>query len=395
MKESDFSVIHLSTGHLGGAGLAARRLNQQLNELNINSTFYALQNKDFDPSLNENSIQRTIIKRFFSKIVALGEGKLSSKVFFSPLSINTLPKNFGEEIVDKKKTILHIHNWFNLLNFKQIYKLNKMGFPIIITLHDQRTMTGGCHYALDCNNFEKECANCPQLRRGQRGIPQLTWRRAKHTFEKMNSKFALIAPSNWMLQEARRSSLLKNIWIEFIPNTLGPFFPKLESHGSANSMPLKLGIASMNSNSYIKGGDLVKKLEIAVESKKLPIEFIYLNSFAQDDCGIRSFWQNIDYLLVLSRAENSPNVIHEAKQNGIPVIASNVGGITELLFDDYDIGIDAEDLNPAKITLVFENLLKSQKPFLQKIQMQDKFNLYTEGSLSSHINLYTLITKSF
>ena len=184
MKETDFSVIHLSTGHIGGAGLAARRLNQQLNELNINSTFYALQNKDFDPSLNENSIQRTIVKRFFSKIVSLGEGKLSSKVFFSPLSINSLPKNFGEEIVDKNKTILHIHNWFNLLNFKQIYKLNNMGFPIVITLHDQRTMTGGCHYALECNNFEKECADCPELRRGQRGIPQLAWRQAKHSIEK-------------------------------------------------------------------------------------------------------------------------------------------------------------------------------------------------------------------
>ena len=394
MKETDFSVIHLSTGHIGGAGLAARRLNQQLNELNINSTFYALQNKDFDPSLNENSIQRTIVKRFFSKIVSLGEGKLSSKVFFSPLSINSLPKNFGEEIVDKNKTILHIHNWFNLLNFKQIYKLNNMGFPIVITLHDQRTMTGGCHYALECNNFEKECADCPELRRGQRGIPQLAWRQAKHSIEKIDSKFALIAPSNWMLQEARRSSLLKNLWIEFIPNTLGPFFPKLELHGRANSMPLKLGIASMNSDSYIKGGDLVKKLEIEVESRKLPIEFIYLNSFAQDDSGTRSFWQNIDYLLVLSRAENSPNVIHEAKQNGIPIIASNVGGITELLSKDYDIGLDAGNLNPAKITEVFENILKSQKPLLQQIQMQNEFNHYTKGSLSGHINLYNLITKS-
>ena len=138
----------------------------------------------------------------------------------------------------------------------------------------------------------------------------------------------------------------------------------------------------------------MKKLEIEVESRKLPIEFIYLNSFAQDDSGTRSFWQNIDYLLVLSRAENSPNVIHEAKQNGIPIIASNVGGITELLSKDYDIGLDAGNLNPAKITEVFENILKSQKPLLQQIQMQNEFNHYTKGSLSGHINLYNLITKS-
>ena len=40
---ADWEVIHISTGHEGGAGLAARRLNSALNAKQINSKFVALE----------------------------------------------------------------------------------------------------------------------------------------------------------------------------------------------------------------------------------------------------------------------------------------------------------------------------------------------------------------
>ena len=49
MAKHDYTVIHLSTGHLGGAGLAARRLNSQLNAAGVDSRFYALGRSDFKP----------------------------------------------------------------------------------------------------------------------------------------------------------------------------------------------------------------------------------------------------------------------------------------------------------------------------------------------------------
>ena len=37
-----------------------------------------------------------------------------------------------------------------------------------------------------------------------------------------------------------------------------------------------------------------------------------------------------------SRGDNSPNVIHEAKQFGLPIIATDVGGNNELVKNDYN-----------------------------------------------------------
>ena len=65
-----FKVIHLSTTHTGGAGLAARRLNQSLNILGVESVFLALSRLDFQVKLNEVSIKRNFTTKFLSGIMA-------------------------------------------------------------------------------------------------------------------------------------------------------------------------------------------------------------------------------------------------------------------------------------------------------------------------------------
>ena len=388
MTQEDFSVVHLSTGHLGGAGLAARRLNAKLNKAGINSKFFALGQSDFTPALNEFLILRKPLKRLASALLSSFQPRLSSKILFSLFSVNAIPKGFENNFPDRQKTILHIHNWFNLLNIKEILRLYNLGFPIVITLHDQRTMTGGCHYSLDCNHFESDCNNCPLLQIGLNKIPKLVTKNASRHFRNMDSRFSIIAPSHWMLSEANKSSLFKDKSTIFIPNTLDT----IRNNFSPDSNPLKthirLGVASMNTLIYVKGGDLTKELEIEFKEKDLPFKFLYMNEFPQDIDGRLEFWKNIDFLIVLSRAENSPNVIHEAKQLGIPVIASKIGGITELLDEDFDIGIEEEDLNVSGILAKLRMVPDSKRTDSGRKQMQERFRQYTDCSIKEHIALY-------
>jgi glycosyltransferase involved in cell wall biosynthesis len=44
-----------------------------------------------------------------------------------------------------------------------------------------------------------------------------------------------------------------------------------------------------------------------------------------------NFWKNVDVLIVPSITENFPTVIAEAAYRAIPVIATNVGGIPEMI----------------------------------------------------------------
>jgi len=95
----------------------------------------------------------------------------------------------------------------------------------------------------------------------------------------------------------------------------------------------------------------------------------------------------IDVLLVPSRADNSPNVIHEAKHFGIPVIATAVGGITELLDPNFDELIPIDQLSAPVILGLLNNWhIKNRK--LNSTRTQHRFATYTSNSVNDHIDLY-------
>src|SRR5690606_33020719 len=76
---------------------------------------------------------------------------------------------------------------------------------------------GGCHYAADCRKFESGCGACPQL--GSSAPRDLSWRsaRAKEKLWHLQRRVA-VCPSRWMAESARRSSALRGLPVEVIPN---------------------------------------------------------------------------------------------------------------------------------------------------------------------------------
>jgi glycosyltransferase involved in cell wall biosynthesis len=204
-----------------------------------------------------------------------------------------------------------------------------------------------------------------------------------------------IAPSKWLKDEALSSLLLKNKRVVFISNTLGILTMPEESVKKSSSETravLKIGIASMDKSAYIKGGDISSEIEARIAARNLPIKMIYLSQIKDQEDSKNEFWGKIDYLLVASRAENSPNVIHEAKHFGVPVIASDIGGISELLCKDYDIAIAANDVNSDKILEILTELRNSKQP-VSNIAMQESFSKYVGASIESHKELYLSILK--
>jgi hypothetical protein len=97
----------------------------------------------------------------------------------------------------------------------------------------------------------------------------------------------------------------------------------------ATGKKILIGIASMSTTSYVKAGDIVAELLNSEEIRNIGIEFLILNQIPQQD-QFKKFWQEIDCLLALTRADNSPNVIWEALSLRIPVISVNLGGIPEI-----------------------------------------------------------------
>jgi len=78
--------------------------------------------------------------------------------------------------------------------------------------------------------------------------------------------------------------------------------------------------------------------------------------------GRTTFMNSLDVFVLPSLAEGTPNSIIEAMAHGIPVIASEVGGIPDILGDDAGIGVAPGD----STALANAMLLLSNDPELRK-----------------------------
>ena len=111
------------------------------------------------------------------------------------------------EIIPDAIIVLFMHKF---LNFKNLYELNKLtGAPILLYMMDMAPMTGGCHYAWDCNGYMKECGYCPALYSQQlNDQTHINYLFNKTYIEKTN--IIPIAASEWQFLQLDKSSLFKN-----------------------------------------------------------------------------------------------------------------------------------------------------------------------------------------
>lgn len=388
-----FKVLHLSSSHTGGAGLSARRLSFALNEKGINSFFLALENAGYSPGFNEFSYRRSVSVKTLSKLNSLLSKMLMKDTYFSIFSVPSMNIDDVIKMGDPDNTIVHIHNWFNLLNTKSVERVLNRGYYVVFTLHDQRLFTGGCHYSLHCTNYLENCAKCPFLRTGFKEVAEINRRRMEALLTKYKKQVTIIGPSNWIVEKAKSSRTLKDFDVTHLQNFHGILdnrVHKARQIAKKNRNNLVIGVATFDKKSPLKGGKIISEVQRSLKSQNSQIEIIYLSDITDSDTKYLDFWSQIDYLLVLSTADNSPNVIHEAKYFGIPVIGSKVGGIPELLDpkNDHTIEINSNQISE------LESLLKSIESssiHIDTLGSQNNYNILSKVHLQKLINLYKKI----
>ncbi len=372
--------MHLSSSYTGGAGIAARSLNRALNSAGINSTFVSISKRGYELEEDELSINRNILETFGSRVVTKFQVSVNTEMLLTPISLGLtgLDTYLGSQV--PRETIIHIHNWYNLITIHKIRELIAQGFRIIMTLHDQRIFTGGCHFSRSCKGFKSNCANCPEMLVGKSLISKTMVKQS--ALKEVYTQVQFISPSKWLRSVALESKLMQNSNIEYIPNVLP--IPKFSQTAPIGNRIVTLGVASIDPFLKIKGGEIVQNLSARVDiSSPIKVEFLRNYPGAPEE-----FWSKIDALLVPSEADNSPNVIFEAAIRGIPVIGSKVGGIPELLTPEFDLAVDFNN-TPMEVWLAeFAqiNLQNNVDKKMRKIQFASKSNL---AAVKSHINLYS------
>lgn len=252
--------------------------------------------------------------------------------------------------------VLHLH-WINN-RFVKVSDLPQ-GKPIVWTLHDSWPFCGVCHYFLDCVRYQNTCGECPQL--GSTDSKDLSYKCWKEKFNAYkNLDLHIVAPSNWLAECARRSSLFSGRDVHVIPNCVDiDTFKPLGGDGRLAlpekikekrfEKPLVLYGAVNAATDKIKGfANLLSAMRILEKQGKADFEMLIFGAnkddidfdvnipatflgFVKDPKEMAGLYNVADVMVVPSLTENLSCVIMESLSCGTPVVAFNIGGNSDMV----------------------------------------------------------------
>lgn len=414
-------VLHLNTFDIaGGAARAAWRLHQGLKSLGTDSRMLVQTKTSGDESVVERDSE---LARVLGKLRPYGEILPLIPYRGRPpthWATEWLPTRINRQIETLAPDLIHLH-WI-CRGFMSVADISKLASgsrtPVVWTLHDSWAFTGGCHVPGSCILYRKQCGKCPQLGSIEEDdLSRWTWERKQRAWE--GAPLTVIAPSQWLADCARSSSLLKDKRIEVIPNSIDSReycgIPRGEARtalGLPQQRKLVL-ISAMNATHDINKG--FKHLEaalrqLAAEGWQDKLELLVVGQSAPavpvntgiptrfmgvlpDDGTMRQAYSAADVTVLPSLQENLPNSIMESMACGTPVVAFGIGGIPQLVEPGVTgylaKATDSADLAAGLRQIVENDSLRDQlgAAARQKIEREFDTRIVTQRTLALYENI--------
>ena len=339
-------ILHIVGGSLeNGAFKGAKILHNALSDLNIDSKI--LNDSNFSNKVLRNDKIISKIKyinfNFKNKILynfyVYFEKILKSIYLHSPRETFTIGL-FGFDLTKFKEyeeaDLIHIH-WLSqgFIRLKSLKKINK---PVIWTMRDMWAFTGGSHYSMDFEKYEKS------------RISKYLQNYKREIFKK---NFHFVAVSNWIKKNAESSFVLKNQNIIHIDNNIDiKDFKNIEKSTALANLKIStkkqiILYGAQNPQSKRKGWnifvDSLKKLD---KSKyfllifgnfwsqetldKIEIEYRSLG-YISDKVTLNSAYSCADIFVASSIQDAWPKTFAEAMYCGTPVVCFNNTSVSEIV----------------------------------------------------------------
>lgn len=344
----------------GGAAIASSRLMGALREKDVDVSMLVQEggNEDLGIYSTTHSLVKrwTNLYRFILERLTFLPREASSSIRFLFSLANT-----GEDISRnphvRDADVLHLH-WINagFLSLKSLRQLLALGKPIVWTFHDMWPFTGGCHYALDCKEYTRECGDCPYLKKPRkRDLSHRLWKKKEKIFR--DSKVHVLTPSDWLKVCVEESSLLAHWPVTTIHNPVNSdiFKPadRLTACANLGLDPSKkyilFGAATMKNvlkgfNYFLEASGILagepglnEDVEILLFGKtkddvarSFPLKTRNI-AFVQSMQTIVELYSAAHLFVIPSLQDNLPNTIVESMLCGTPVVGFNTGGIPEMI----------------------------------------------------------------
>jgi len=267
----------------------------------------------------------------------------------------------------------------------------EMGKPVVWTLHDQWAFTGGCHYSSGCEGYRDDCEKCPQLSEDPFYLAKAILYDKEALFK--NANLTIVTPSRWMGCCARESRLFKSFRVEVIPNSLETdlYSPipkdqakeRLEIPNDAITLLFGAIDGSEKRKGFVK---LVDAMNACLENaffqellgkdrlrilcfgrpnemlERIGIPVVSLGTLGRDE-DIRAAYSAADIFLLPSLEDNLPNTVLESMSCGTPVVAFDVGGVSDMVTDRVNgllvEAFDTRQMGEAIVTLAVDHGMRA------------------------------------
>lgn len=317
--------------------------------------------------------------------------------------------------------LIHLH-WINhgLLSLRGLRQLATLGKPILWTLHDLWSLTGGCHLPVVLSRTSMElcrellggCGQCPLLGRG-RSPRDLTYRGYRAKAFLRRPPFGYIAVS----QSARALALWAHPDLP-PPAVIAPPLPssylttELRTAEPDAMTPLDLIISAARIDDPIKGlpllvdamhrlrtlapEEIVPRLRLVLIGEihraewldQLPIATLAVGRVAPSE--LIAYYRQASLTLSTSLYETFGQTLTESLAVGTPVVAFDVGGPRDIIHSGHNgLLVPAYDTEAYAQAILAILLDRSGVSYTPEVCRQSVSHLAPEHIARAHIELYT------